>query len=92
MPVDIGHGLHEHRSQPNERGRRGVVVVVANALRRGQVGFLEHVIGIDATEQPSVHSEIDHPPETLPMLGKERRQCLDVAGLQPQPEWIGLSR
>ena len=61
-----------------------------DALSRGKIRLLEHVVRIDAAQQPPVHPEADHPPQALAVLGKKRRQGLDVAAFQTIRQSAGI--
>ncbi len=55
---------------------------MVDALSRGKICFLKHVVRVNATQQSPVHPEADHSPQALAVLGKKRSQGLDVAAFQ----------
>ena len=72
VAVDVGQRLQEDHPHPNQRRQGRFLVVMLQTSRRGEIGFLKHVVRIDSAQQPPIHAEIDDPPQPVPLLRKKQ--------------------
>ena len=87
-PVDVDERLHRDQAQPDEEGAGRVLEPVVEALLRGHVRLLDHVVGVDAPRESRVEPEVDRPPESLAMPVEELAEDVSLSAAQSGQEQL----
>ena len=65
-------------AEPEKWGQPRVGGVLGGAAKDLDLGFLEHVGGVNAALKPAVHSQSNHPPQLVAMAGEQLGQGVRI--------------
>src|SRR5262249_29717365 len=91
MPVECHQLLTGEKAQPQEKGHRRVAQILRQARPGLQVGLLKDVGGVDASLQPLVEAQGQHPPQPLVVPRQQLSPLLRVPLARPLEEVVRLA-